>query len=72
MYDQLNFLLGQYQQVCWAADMAILPWGAIFMADFARGIIEAPLFLEMMGYIGQIGENDYAVIGQCIVDLKSE
>ncbi|NIV31654.1 MAG: hypothetical protein GWN58_19845, partial [Anaerolineae bacterium] len=67
MYDQLYFLLSWLQPMCWEADMPMLPWAAIAMADFVRGITTAADFQAFMNIIGVVDGYNYSEIAQCVV-----
>ena len=72
MYDSLLMVLGSFQLDCWQADAHIMPWPAIFMADWVRGLIDTPMFLEMMGYMAgsPLGDKSYLEVAQCMVDQR--
>ncbi len=68
MYDQLYFILSSLQPMCWPADMPMLPWAAISLADYVRGIISAAEFQAFMNYIGVVDGYNYGEIASCVVD----
>ena len=65
MYDQLLFTFGHLQAACpslWPADFH--PWAAIFLADYLRGFMTEPVFLQMFPQVS----SDYLSLAQCIVE----
>lgn len=74
MYDTLLMLLGSYQVDCWAPDAVMFPWPAIWMADWARAMIDDAQFLQLMGFMGDtdFGGQTYSQAAQCMVDIRNK
>lgn len=72
MYDQLYFILSSLQPLCWDPNMPMLPWAAISLADYVRGIITPEDFTAMMNLIGVVDGWNYSEIAECVRSVSGK